>query len=808
LIASGLSKTPESAPMSFSILEQRDGLDPIELTSNIGTWVAAGIAIIALVGVVAPLLALQASMSDKNRAMNAVRDQPQKYISRGFHLTRGLRVFRRIRVPNFSPGYITNEPDTAPLIPPLSASLGRWGLKPRDYLPWNTGWAKLSELIESYEVRDGTSNRPVDLKIPKTGGTLEVVNSRTALVANKHWILILGLLGRYGKRIDKGILQRKGIRLSFEEERASIRNFNLNLMVEEKRHGREEPDFEWVRKTERPRRLKHRPLVSSSTDSESSMSWSDSDSDSDNTAFAVRRSPYGTITLESTPQPTIYGITGKMQQLGRHKGSWSYLTSMSFVPHTTREMFEDGIMEKREDCSLQTLFWLAHGFIPCGRTTEGRQRVISLDAPEPHFDAIGCEVEDVLTWPAYSLQESNNVPLSIGVALQCLGIPEPEILQFRPVDTAAQMKRALNVVGTKEDKDSPSYRMNENLDSRTPLPGITPDGAWLRYYNSQQDYFCLFRRDDFEKTLRLILTLDWDNWGFLIWKDRLWMSILHETTDILNMADICDSAFGRSYRLAAHSLILEWKHDRKFHPRKLTVHLSFDRFLTEYLKTYDLLPLRLSLGIRYLTDEPFRRRTLETCTKLSRIQGYEQEQISNLEDALEKLEARYWVQKVLHKDDEIPYTGPIHTCLLTAHFDHETLSCFGIDYEQPDETGYNVKAYIPPWEESLLLEHTWTRRQLHLTKRLLREGVLEYTYKNQQLKWYRDKRSMIEYDSWRLGSGDVVMTDGKESIWIEERDMVMVALWVANRAAMWIGAQDAKPLLDFVKNLDTYLYVL
>jgi hypothetical protein len=45
-------------------------------------------------------------------------------------------------------------------------------------------------------------------------------------------------------------------------------------------------------------------------------------------------------------------------------------------------------------------------------------------------------------------------------------------------------------------------------------------------------------------------------------------------------------------------------------------------------------------------------------------------------------------------------------------------------------------------------------------------------------------------------------------MWIEERDMVMVALWIANRAAIWIGAQESKPLLEFVQSLDTYLYVL
>jgi hypothetical protein len=60
--------------------------DPVALTSDVGTWVAAFIAIIALVGIIGPYLALQASVSDSNRVMNAVQAIPEKYISRGFRV--------------------------------------------------------------------------------------------------------------------------------------------------------------------------------------------------------------------------------------------------------------------------------------------------------------------------------------------------------------------------------------------------------------------------------------------------------------------------------------------------------------------------------------------------------------------------------------------------------------------------------------------------------------------------------------------------------------------------------------------------
>lgn len=59
-----------------------------------------------------------------------------------------------------------------------------------------------------------------------------------------------------------------------------------------------------------------------------------------------------------------------------------------------------------------------------------------------------------------------------------------------------------------------------------------------------------------------------------------------------------------------------------------------------------------------------------------------------------------------------------------------------------------------------------------------------------------------------LRQRDLVMRDRTKSTWIGEKDMVMVGLWVANRAAMWIGAQHSRPLLKFVEELDTYVYVL
>lgn len=118
---------------------------------------------------------------------------------------------------------------------------------------------------------------------------------------------------------------------------------------------------------------------------------------------------------------------------------------------------------------------------------------------------------------------------------------------------------------------------------------------------------------------------------------------------------------------------------------------------------------------------------------------------------------------------------------------------------------------MPEWEQDILWDHAATNHKLEKMKESLenlRAGVLQYEYETKRLQWYLDKTTMEKSKSWQLRMHDVVMTDGKRSIWIEEKDMVMVGLWVANRAALWIGAQDSKHLLSFVAQLDTYVYVL
>ncbi|KAF7548748.1 hypothetical protein G7Z17_g6857 [Cylindrodendrum hubeiense] len=828
--------------MSASNAGESNSSDLVDLTSNIGTWVGATIGIIALVGVIAPFLAIQASLSDNNRAMNAVQDLPQKYVTRGYRLTKGLRVLRRIRVPDLSPGYITNAPDTTRLVP-LRAALGRWVLRPRDYLPWNTGWAKLAEVIEAYEVRDAASNSPVELGV-KGGGTLEVVNSRTALVVNKHWILLLGLLGRYGKRRDKGVLQRTGIRRDFEGERASIRHFELQTeeKKKEKKVMRESTAFEWVRKKKDSRPWS--PTYHGSRSSDTSSDESSFD-ESDSEVISLRRSAYGEWTLDKKVQSKIHGATGTMQDLGRHKGSWSYLTSISFVPHTARETFAPGTLERVDKASIQTLFWLANGFLPCGRTTEGRQTVISMESPAGEIEAsdqLFRDHDSPENLPAFSLQESLDIPMSMGNAMKCLGIPEPKVLQFLPIHTSSSPphQRGDNEPGTSDGKrldrnqEDHSASGDEKDTPRIRSTTLRIRGPWVHYSKYVGEASWVFLRKDLERPLAVLLGLDWDDWGFLIQKDQFWISILKNATAILKQDTVREPAFAGSLGLTSQMKAFRWIVRSKFHPQKLADYMNLDQFLSTSVQESEVLPLRLALGTLFIMDASFRGAIEKVCERLSkntedhsddRPESEKLAEEKELLEDLENIEKDYWKKIAprseekdadsdasVSNDDEAEVTEETWTRFSLRHLDIATLELFRIEYElDADPTGVMIKRWVPEWEQNILWDHTAKSRALAERRKEDEEkrvGVLEYEYTSKQLKWYLDEKTKTDSRSWHLNEDLVRAPSSERTVVISENEIVLVGLWAANRAALWLSSQDSKPLLDFIEDLDPHVYVL
>ncbi|PGH13353.1 hypothetical protein AJ80_06347 [Polytolypa hystricis UAMH7299] len=301
----------------------------------VGAWIAAFLAIVALVGIIGPWLASRAAMSDSNRAVNAVRDTWHKYVTKGWPVLSRLRLWRRVRVPDLAPAYVNKH----------MALFGRrhylpgTRFQPTSYAEWNTGWAKLCELIDAYQV---------------------FVNNDTSLVVSKYWILIVGLLGRYGNRKDKGIVQKFSIRRDIEEERAPV---NLSTMMEIEMSG---------------------TAIDLSSDFEAESSSGGSQWESDTTLsykndLELEEDEFGQM-FAMDPEPLIYGTTGSFQSVGRQKGSWRHMKTVTFVPRAMGEIFsaEEG-GEKAEAVSLETKFWIANGCLPTGVKADGKNLILSFE---------------------------------------------------------------------------------------------------------------------------------------------------------------------------------------------------------------------------------------------------------------------------------------------------------------------------------------------------------------------------------------------------------------------------------------------
>ncbi|PGH15640.1 hypothetical protein AJ79_02233 [Helicocarpus griseus UAMH5409] len=156
-----------------------------DLAGVIGTWIAVFFAILALVGVVGPLLVYLNLRTQRGQALNDIDDPTGVYVSRGIRTcyTR-TRAFRRVKVPLLSTTPTLYVPNI--FIPTGSARKG-------PATPSTTGWIMLSDVLWNYRLN------------LKYGDKLVFADSISYLPVHKNWILLLGLLGRYGSRDDNGL---------------------------------------------------------------------------------------------------------------------------------------------------------------------------------------------------------------------------------------------------------------------------------------------------------------------------------------------------------------------------------------------------------------------------------------------------------------------------------------------------------------------------------------------------------------------------------------------------------------------------
>ena len=159
--------------------------DSLTLAGVIGTWVGASVGIVALVGIVAPLLVWRATRTERFQAIAAVAQDSNGFVSSGISIWPSLRVFRRVRVPVLR------------RVPSLTIQQFVWDVQNLPEQKLSSSWVQLGTLLRAYGVAF-----PV-------GNELEIHDATAYLRVHRAWILVVGLLGRFSLRHDKGQIKRQ-----------------------------------------------------------------------------------------------------------------------------------------------------------------------------------------------------------------------------------------------------------------------------------------------------------------------------------------------------------------------------------------------------------------------------------------------------------------------------------------------------------------------------------------------------------------------------------------------------------------------
>lgn len=116
---------------SFTLIR----MSSLDVAGVIGTWVGAGIGIVALIGIIGPLLVWRATRTERFKAIAAVGEDSHGFISHGIPIWPNIRIFRRVRVP-----MLKREPD-------FSSKKFAWDLGELPEKGSASSWVELGALL-------------------------------------------------------------------------------------------------------------------------------------------------------------------------------------------------------------------------------------------------------------------------------------------------------------------------------------------------------------------------------------------------------------------------------------------------------------------------------------------------------------------------------------------------------------------------------------------------------------------------------------------------------------------------------------
>ena len=142
---------------SFIHISINTHMAALDIASVIGTWVAAFVAVLALVGIIGPILIWRASRTERHLAIAAIEDDNNTFKSRGIHAGPGIWLLQRIRAPMLDSPLASFEELVS-----LSLGMVKEPIS-------STSWIQFGYLLQAY----GEKYR--------TGGRLEIWNRKAYL---------------------------------------------------------------------------------------------------------------------------------------------------------------------------------------------------------------------------------------------------------------------------------------------------------------------------------------------------------------------------------------------------------------------------------------------------------------------------------------------------------------------------------------------------------------------------------------------------------------------------------------------------
>ncbi|KAJ5795160.1 hypothetical protein N7457_001759 [Penicillium paradoxum] len=832
------------------------GPDTIDIISTAGTWLAVFLALVALVGILGPWLAIRAAFSDKNRALNAVYDMHGDYVTRGIVISGNLRLFRQTKIPDLAPKFNTNTPEIPKLISEDNAGRLLEFRQPH-YNSWNTGWSKLCALIQAQQVvetenHEPTTNHPTETNInideqargpgwswrrilrreeadgdiedangeenalqnnPRTvpsaepvpqpnsdklgvvpetfkdmsslGGTLDIVESRTAVAASRYWILLLGLLGKYSSPAHRGAASRL-ILGDFPGERLS--NYAASQGDDTASEVTETDNQSWETHVSRgPYQGTRGP--------------------SHGERYRAYLSSHGTWELSSAPARSIEGYTGSFRDLGRHRGSFVNQSTVTFSPKTVSESRERGSSRlKKQVSSIVVQFWLAHGFLPSNTKSGQPDEVISLQDPvqdgmNPGLNELFTgEGKDQRTKSYLSLAETANVPLSIKKSSIALGVPSCTTKQWIAHDE----------------------------------PTLTTFDEWTQVKIKEKTMNVL--RSDLFVIINRLLMITWDDWGYLIWKSKsesnIWTNVLEPVAsdtfkngrlirpflwEHCTEGEINTTTEG--HRIIPDHSALDWRVNAKFYAPKTADYVQFEVAVETWINNKEA---KLPIAFLFINDQSFRKSILEMLSHtpiptLARDQPSDQEPDPSdpVRDQTTQLNpTAAWVEDVAQASSASE--GGRASSQSADWSCRRSSSIEGPEFEEDDP---RLTLAGPQTEEDRQPAEQPPQPLYHLGR-----GVTKFKYCRTRnlIKWKSvaangteaDKQASLPSESSldinnqpsgdpSGGAGD----DGHE-VDISDTDVIFIALWAATRCAIWMSSEDSIPLIKFVNNLDRYVWVI